>query len=416
MPTPYVNDLITFLDAAPTSYHAARYCADELAAAGYTGMAEKEPWGEIPDRGYVKRDGAILAWVAPKEWGNDLGLRIYGAHTDSPALKIKPGGEYASAGFAMTNVEVYGGALLHTWFDRELRLAGRLIDMKGTEYLVVSDPVAWIPSLAIHLDRTANETFSIDQQRDLMPVYGLGQASICSYAAGLAGISGGDVLASDLFLVSGQGCELIGTNHELLVGPRMDNLLSVHAGLAVMRQAQPSASLQVFVAFDHEEIGSGSASGACGSLLDDVLHRIASRKGMDADAHAAWLARAVCVSADVAHAWHPNRADRHDPRTHALIDGGPVIKWSAPMRYATDATSTAVFIQACASAGVQHQIFVNHNSIPGGSTIGALLATRLGIRTVDVGIPILGMHSIRETCAANTPEEFARVITEFLAG
>lgn len=416
MPSAYVNDLITFLDSCPTSYHAAQRCADGLAACGYACLAETELWTELPARGYVKRDGAILAWVAPVQQVPDAGLRIYGAHTDSPALKVKPGGEYVSAGFAMTNVEVYGGALLHTWFDRELRLAGRLVDAQGDVHLVASGPVAWVPSLAIHLDHSVNESFQIDRQRDLMPVYGLGDASISAYAAGLAGLDEQEVLAADLFLVAAQVPELIGVNQELLVGPRMDNLLSTHAGLAAMRTAQASDAWQIFVAFDHEEIGSGTASGACDSLLADVLGRIARLSGLDADGCAAWLARAVCVSADVAHAVHPNKTDHYDPCARALIDGGPVIKWSAPMRYATDATSTAVFVRACQRAGVNHQVFVNHNNIPGGSTIGALLATRLGIRTVDVGIPIMGMHSIREICASGATQEFSRVISAFLAG
>lgn len=365
----------------------------------------------------VVRDGAVIAWILPEKFTHTTGLRIFGAHTDSPCFKVKPQGTYTESGFTMVDVEPYGGAIYHTWFDRDLALAGRLVDSQLRTHLVTSPALARIPSLAIHLDRGVNDKLQIDAQRDLMAVVGLsGETPIEHYACQLAHVDPADLAGYDLYFVNAHAPEVIGMGEDLLASPRMDNLLSVHAGLRALVASEVSDDVQIYAAFNHEELGSRTSSGADGSFLGDILARIAHFAGYDLDAQKAWFARGVCLSADVVHAQHPSRQANYDPKVFPLIDAGSVLKCSAQMRYATDAASSAVFVQACKAAGEPWQRFVNHNSIPGGSTIGPFISARLGIRTVDVGIPILSMHSAEEMCAVDQPERFARVVHAFLFG
>lgn len=419
MPHDHLRSLIDFITASPTSYHAVSAMAAAFDEAGHREMDERLPWSDVPALGYVRRDGALIAWRQPTSWSAQTGLRIVAAHTDSPALKLKPGGTFSRAGFQLANVEVYGDPILHTWFDRDLAIAGRLATRDGAVRLVRTEPFLRVPTLAIHLDRDVNSSLKVDAQRDLTPLFTLARSTEASgeleaHLANLAGLDVADVAGHDLFLVPVEPPALIGLAQDLLASYRLDNLLSVHSGMAGMLAAEQGDDVQIFVAFDHEEVGSGTPSGASGPFLIDLLRRLSLARDFTEDAHLAWLRRGCALSADVAHGVHPNRPDRYDQVTRPVLNGGPVLKWSAPMRYTTDAPATAYWARACAAAGLDHQIFVNNNTVRGGASLGPLLATRLGIRSVDGGIAVVSMHSARELCGAADPARFARLTSAFL--
>ncbi|WIY81853.1 M18 family aminopeptidase [Propionimicrobium sp. PCR01-08-3] len=421
----HATTFLDFVKDSPTSYHAVAAISARLRAAGFVEVDETERWSDaLPANGFVRRDGALIAWRQPSDWTARTALRVVACHTDSPALKVKPVGEFSRAGFRLAETEIYGGPILATWFDRDLMIAGRLIDTEGRTHLVRTPAIARIPSLAVHLDASLRKDLSVDAQRDLNAVLGLeatgasgpaGSAdSVIAVAAAQLGLDADDVLAEELFFVPAEEPALIGIHGELVASYRLDNLASVFPELIGFTQAEPTDHVQVLAAFDHEEIGSGTPSGASGPFLPQVLRRLSLAHGHDEDAHLAWVARGAALSADVAHGVHPVRSDRHDPVVQPRLGSGPVLKWSAPMRYATDAASTTYWVRACKSAGVEHQVFVNNNNVPGGRSLGPLLATRLGIRTVDAGVPVVGMHSARELCAASDLEGFALVTKGFL--
>lgn len=414
----HIGDLMAFLAGSPTAFHAVEQTAGRLTAAGHEELSVTEPWRQPPRMGFVRRDGAVIAWSQPAEWSPATGLRIVAAHTDSPALKLKPAAAFSRAGFRLAEVEVYGGPILHTWFDRDLAVAGRIIDRTGTVHLVHTSAFIRVPQLAIHLDNKVNTELAIDAQRDLNAVFSLGDncepGELEAHLASEAGLEADEVISHDLVLVPAQEPALIGLEDELLASYRLDNLLSVHSCLQGYLAADQTSEVQVFVAFDHEEIGSHTPTGASGPLLSHVLRRLSFAQGLDEDAHLAWLARGHALSADVAHGVHPNRADRHDPQIRPTLNGGPVLKWSAPMRYTTEAMSWAQWTRACEAAQVPQQLFVNNNTVRGGGSLGPLLATRLGVRTVDAGIAVVGMHSARELCGAHDAGRFAAVARAFL--
>lgn len=419
MRTDHIADLMAFLADSPTSFHAVEQVADRLSSAGHEELDVTQAWQQLPTMGFVQRDGAIIAWCQPAEWTSDTGLRIAAAHTDSPALKLKPAGGFARSGFKLAEVEIYGGPILHTWFDRDLAVAGRLVDREGATHLVRTRAFVRVPQLAIHLDREINSELSINAQRDLNAAFGMGAAcdpgELEALVAAEAGLEPDDVLGHDLVLVPAEPPALLGVTEELLASYRLDNLLSVHSCLVGYLAAENTADVQVYVAFDHEEIGSGTPTGASGPLLSHVLRRLSLAQGFDEDAHLAWLARGFALSADVGHGVHPNRPDRHDPQITPQLNAGPVLKWSAPMRYTTDGLTWAQWTRACELAEVPNQVFVNNNTVRGGSSLGPLLATRLGVRTVDAGIPVVSMHSARELCGAHDPAWFAQLTTAFLS-
>jgi aspartyl aminopeptidase len=318
---------------------------------------------------------------------------------------------------------VYGGPLLNSWLDRELQLAGRLVTLDGTEHLTATGPMLRFPQLAIHLDRAVNDGLALDKQRHMNPVWGLGNPSNADLLAVLAShVSGASVDPAriggyDVVLADTQPPSVFGGNGEFFASGRLDNLSSTHAGLAALTahaaSPGPGTPIAVLAAFDHEEIGSNSRSGACGPLLEDVLVRISDGLGATASQRRQALAASFCVSADAGHAVHPNYAERHDPANHPVLNGGPLLKINANQRYATDAGGAAFWARLCGEAGVPYQEFVSNNAIPCGSTIGPLTATRLGIRTVDVGVPLLSMHSARELCGVDDPWRLAAVTQLF---
>ncbi|UCR88274.1 M18 family aminopeptidase [Mycetocola spongiae] len=410
-----------FIAASPSSYHAAAEAARLLTEdAGFTALAEDAAWPTAAGRYLVVRDGAIIAWVRPESAGVTTPVRVLGAHTDSPGFKLKPSPTTGSDGWLQAGVEVYGGPLLNSWLDREIELAGRLVLRDGSEHLVRTGPYLRIPQLAIHLDREANSGLTLDRQRHTQPVYGVGdlaQADVLGHLAGLAGVAAEDVAGYDILTADTQEPRRFGRDRELFAAGRMDNLSSVYAALrALIDLPQDPTEIVMLAAFDHEELGSETRSGASGPFLADVINRIYDGLGSNAEDVARALARSWCLSADAGHSVHPNYGERHDSKNRPLAGSGPLLKINANQRYATDAHGAALFSAACRAAGVDYQDFVSNNTVPCGSTIGPLTATRLGIRTVDVGIPLLSMHSARELCHVNDPIALSSAIGAFYAG
>lgn len=421
-----IDDFAAFITASPSSYHAAGEIARRLNEAGFTAVDERQPWSAEPGGHYVIRDGAIIAWIQPDAACATTPFRILGSHTDSPGFKLKPKPTIGSHGWNQAGVEIYGGPLLNSWLDRELELAGRIVDSAGAEHLVRTGPFMRIPQLAIHLDRDANNGLTLDKQRHIKPVFGvgdLGDADLISHLAERAEIEAVDVVGYDIMTADTQPPTRFGVNDELFAAGRMDNLSSVYAGLMALLAAgivakSPKASaehISVLAAFDHEELGSQSRSGASGPILDDVLTRINLALGGSVEDRLRAYAASWCVSADAGHAVHPNYPEKHDQANMPIAGGGPLLKINANQRYATDAHGAALWAGICERAGVPYQEFVSNNTVPCGSTIGPLTATRLGIRTVDVGVPLLSMHSARELCHVNDPLALAAAIAQFMA-
>ena len=417
-----VQDLADFITAAPTPYHAVAEAARRLTAAGFVEQPERGPWTDEPGGRFLIRDGTVLAWFRPEATPAGTPMRIFAAHTDSPTLKVKPRPDVGTAGWRQVAVEIYGGALWNSWLDRDLGIAGRLALFDGSTVLLdVHRPLLRVPQLAIHLDRSVNsEGLHLDPQQHLLPIWGLGAPApgdLIDFLAAEADVDPGEVAAHDLVMHDVVPPARLGEEWELLAAPRLDNLVSVHAGLGALLAAAEHAQgldhaevIPVFVGFDHEEIGSGSATGAAGPLLETVLTKLAG----GFDARSAAFADSRCLSVDVTHAAHPNYLGRHDPGHHSTPNGGPTLKVNANQRYATDAPGAAAWQRACREAGVPTQVFVGKNTVPCGSTVGPILATRLGVRTVDIGIPVLSMHSARELCGVDDPGYLAAAATAFL--
>ncbi|PCC52607.1 M18 family aminopeptidase [Brevibacterium aurantiacum] len=441
--TQVATDLTDFISSSPSSYHATATAAARLEAAGFCRLNERKVWSLEPGQGhYVIRDGAIIAWRTPAgkadaaetdaseqsdNSGGRLttipGFRVFGSHTDSPAFKLKPGDEFTTEGTRQIGVEIYGGPLLNSWLDRELALAGQLSLADGSVILAQTPPIARIPQLAIHLDRQVNDGLTLDKQRHTTPIIGLAdlaEADVIEILAASAEVDPEQVVGHDVYTIPVQSPGLFGAQEEFFAAPRLDNLLSVHAGVNALVDVDAASldSIALFAGFDHEEIGSNSRSGACGPLLADVTERIIASlfPGSTRSEYLAALASSICVSSDAGHAAHPNYPERHDPHVRPRLGGGPLLKLNAQQRYATDAVGTAAWSQACAAAGVEYQNFVSNNAMPCGSTIGPLTATRLGMTTVDVGPALYSMHSAREMVAISDVVALGAAATTFLQG
>ena len=425
----YTTALIDFVTASPTSYHAVAETASRLDAVGLSQADESRPWGAgTPRRGYVVRDGAIVAWILPERCDERAGFRIVGAHTDSPALKLKPSAAMVRDGVQVLDVEVYGGPLLNSFLDRELGLAGRLVTRDGAVRLVRTGPVARVAQVAPHLDRSVNDSLRLDKQAHLLPLWSLAADDARPgdpehYLCELAGIDPDQLAFHDILTFPTEPPSRFGRHREFLAASRLDNLSSVHAALAALEAIADGTARGVeggepiiLVANDHEEVGSQTRSGAGGPFLETVLGRLAGVLGINGDARAAMLARSICVSADAGHAVHPGYPQLHDPAVRPALNRGPLIKINAQQRYATDAVGAAVWLRACAAAGVPVQSFVSSNAVPCGSTIGPITSTRLGITTVDVGQPLLSMHSQREMCGVADGPWMARAMRAFWLG
>jgi aspartyl aminopeptidase len=411
------SDLIDFLDASPSPWHAVASTVDRLD--GFVRLDEAEAWTDLPPAGYVVRSGAIIAWRLPSDpTPAHAPFRIVGAHTDSPCLRVKPRPDTGGHGWKQLAVEVYGGILNNSWLDRDLGVAGRVVAVDGSVSLLnVAEPIARVPQLAVHLDRDVNASgLTLDTQQHLTPVWGVGTSSVGEFASWVRDVGEMDADPAwwELCLYDVQGAAVIGADHSLLASGRLDNQVSCWAAVTALTAAAPGDHIAVAVLNDHEEVGSSSYTGAGGPFLESVLARIVAARGGSAEDLARSLVSSACVSADNAHAVHPNYAERHEPGHRPLVNAGPAIKVNSNQRYATSGDTAAGFQRACETAGVPWQVFVSRNNMPCGSTIGPITATRLGIPTVDVGVPQLSMHSARELCGADDPGHLAAALQVFL--
>lgn len=409
-----IEGLLQFLQASPTPFHAVAQMSQRLCAAGFTPLEERDDWSLKPGKGYfVQRNGSsIIAFRTGTRDPLDAGIRMLGAHTDSPCLKVKPRPEMLQLGSFQLGVEVYGGALLNPWFDRDLSIAGRVtwLDAAGQQCDSLIDfqrPVAIVPSLAIHLDREANQSRSINNQKDLPPLLMLHQGQekpdfrtilreqmAHEYPELSAAKAVKQVLDYELCLYDTQPAALIGLQQEFIAAARLDNLLSCYLGLQALLCAndrQPA----LLVCSDHEEVGSMSAEGAQGNFVSDLLARWLGQA-----ARPRVMAASMLISADNAHAVHPNFADRHEQNHGPQLKQGPVIKVNHSQRYATNSRTASYYRHLSSQLGLPCQSFVVRSDMACGSTIGPLSAASLGVKTLDIGVPQLAMHSIRELAAA----------------
>lgn len=415
------EDLLRFLDASPTPFHAVETMAMALREAGFEALDERDEWQLKPGgRYFVVRNGSSLVAFSCGE-GNLLqrGWRMVGAHTDSPNLKVKPTPELHRHGYFQLGVEVYGGALLNPWFDRDLGLAGRVNyensqgDMRSC-LLNIARPVGLIPSLAIHLDREANNSRTVNPQKDL-PVVLLQSDEKQDFRALLAEALAAQgvadvamVLDYELSFYDCQNAAVVGWNGDFIASARLDNLLSCYIGMQALLKSD-AQSHTILVCNDHEEVGSQSAVGAQGPMLESVLRRIA---GDEVSLQRA-MANSMMISADNAHGIHPNFSDRHDANHGPLLNAGPVIKNNVNQRYATNSDTSSLFRRLCADEGVAVQSFVVRSDMACGSTVGPLTAAALGVKTLDVGVPTFAMHSIRELAGSQDAFKLTKVLAAF---
>ena len=405
------NDLIDFIDASPSQYHAVRNIKAALIKRGFKELLAEDSWDLRRGAKYFvsKNDSAVVAFVTGTGKIEETGFRLIAAHTDSPCLKIKPAPEiYVKDSYLKLNTEVYGGAILSTWFDRPLSIAGR-VSLKSdnplkpvSKYLNIKKPIAIIPNVAIHLNREVNNGQKIENQKTLLPVLGMINEHfekdnfLYNLIASELRVNADDILDFDLSLSNyGKGM-LIGLNNEFISSGKLDDLAMVHAGIQALLDSKPTEATQVMVCFDNEEVGSLSKQGAGSPFLRSVLQRIAFRFKNDVESYYRAIAHSFLISADMAHALHPNYQEKHDPVNQPVINGGPVIKINANQKYTTDSDSSAVYEMLCRNTNVPIQKYVNHSDIKGGSTLGSISSGQLDFRSVDIGNPMLAMHSIRE--------------------
>jgi aspartyl aminopeptidase len=414
------RELGDFLDLSPTPFHAVSTMSKMLTEAGFTALNEAEEWTlQQGEKYFVTRNGSsIIAFVVGTDALAETGIRMAGAHTDSPCLMIKPQPELLNNQYYQLGVEVYGGALLNPWFDRDLSIAGRLIykDKNATlkqKLINFEDPVAMIPSLAIHLDREANSGRTINPQTDIPPI--LMQAKEKQDFHQLLNerflTDGEQVMDYELCLYDVQQAATLGLKKEFFASARLDNLLSCFVAAKALIEAQTN-STSLIVCNDHEEVGSVSSVGADGPFLESVVERLCLNDG-EASNKSRVLGGSLLISCDNAHAVHPNFASKHDQGHSPLLNGGPVIKVNVKQRYATNGVTASLFKQMCEAVNVPVQTFVSRSDLGCGSTIGPMTSAKLGVPTLDVGIPQLAMHSCREVTGAADPQRLTAVLNHF---
>ena len=428
-----INRLLSFLDASPVNFLAVKNIADMLEAGGFRRLDPCQPLGAVKagDRLFVtKNDSSIYAFRIGSQPLAEAGFHMICAHSDSPTFRIKPNAEMlCEGGLVKLNTEVYGGPIMSTWFDRPLTLAGRVIVRSqdvmrpDTMLLHIKRPLLQISNLAIHFNRQVNDGVKLSRQKDVLPL--LGQITSQLEAGNLLlnvileelgkqrPVSREDILDFDLYLADTAPACTFGVHNEFISSGRLDDLSMCFAGLEAILAAADSDTTQVLGIFDNEETGSQTKQGAGSPFLSYMLRRIALAQSGTEEAYYQAVERAFMISADNAHAWHPNYPEKYDPTNHPMLGGGPVIKFNAAQKYASDAASAAVFAGICAKAGVPCQRFVNHSDVAGGCTLGNILASSIPLRGVDMGNAILAMHSCRETGSVRDHEYCVKVFTEF---
>lgn len=428
-----INRLLKFLDASPVNFLAARNIACELEQNGYRRLDPQQPLGELKagDKVYVtKNDSSVYAFRLGRKPLAETGFHMICAHSDSPTFRVKPHAEMTGEGrLVRLNTEVYGGPILSTWFDRPLTLAGRVIvrgkDAMSPETMLmhVRRPLLQISNLAIHFNRQVNDGVKLSKQKDMLPLLGLINDEleqgnllmnvIVEELSKQRPVSHEDILDFDLYLADTQPACTFGVHDEFISSGRLDDLSMCFAGLEALIAAPESDTTQVLAIFDNEETGSQTKQGAGSPFLASMLMRIARQQSGTEEAYWQAVERAFMISADNAHAFHPNYAEKYDPTNHPMLGGGPAIKFNASQKYASDAVSAAIFAEICRKAGVPCQRFVNHSDVAGGSTLGNILASTVPLHGVDMGNAILGMHSCRETGSVADHEYCVRAFTEF---
>lgn len=413
----FAAGLIDFITHAPTAVFAARQGAQLLATAGFKQLALTDfAQGQLrAGKYYYLQDGALIAWVQGETISK---FTIVAAHSDSPSLKLKPLPQSDSpSGWKWLNVETYGGLLPATWFDRDLGLAGQVWTDRQETALVQTPAIMRIPSLAPHLERSLSKELHIDHQEHLHPIWTRQKQNILEYLRENTQSSTplkGKITGWDLYAYDTQGPVAVGSSQEFLSSARQDNLLSCYSALQALINVVPQQlndAVPMVVIYDHEEIGSDTITGAGGPILEKILHEILRYQLEN------WwqiIDESLCMSADVAHGVNPNYPGKHDPEARPQLGAGPVLKMNANQRYTTDGFGQALWERLCEQAQVHSQIFVSHNEVSCGTTIGPIAASRIGIKTFDVGAPILGMHSLREFSCFQDSEDMSKVMEKFL--
>ena len=424
-----VKRLLDFLDASPVNFLAAKNIAGELEKAGYKKIDPREPIGNVKagDKLYVtKNDSSVYAFHIGRQPMAEAGFRMICAHCDSPTFRIKPNAEMlCEGGIVKLNTEVYGGPIMSTWFDRPLTIAGRVI-VRGNDalnpktlLLHVKRPLLQISNLAIHFNRQVNDGVKLSKQKDMLPILGIINDELekgnllMNIICGELNIKPEQILDFDLYLADATPACTFGVHDEFLSSGRLDDLSMCFAGLEAMIDTDTTDATKVLAIFDNEETGSQTKQGAGSPFLSMMLQRIAQAQSGSAEAWYQAIERAFMISADNAHAWHPNYSEKYDPTNHPVLGGGPVIKFNAAQKYASDAVSAAVFAEICREAEVPCQRFVNHSDVAGGSTLGNILASSIPLRGVDMGNAILAMHSCRETGSVADHLYTVKAFTQF---
>lgn len=426
----YIESLLQFMEASVCNFLAVDTIKQMLSKNGYVEKRIEQPLQCKPgDKFFVtKNDSAIFAIKIGSRPISETGFKIITAHSDSPCFRIKPHPEMLSGDrLVRLNTEVYGGPILYTWFDRPLSLAGRVI-LRGesalkpvTRLLKIDEPILMIPHLAIHFNRSVNEGNALSKQKDMLPILTRISESLSAngllvnYIAKSLNVAVDDILDFDLFLYNTQPATLTGLNKEFVMSGRLDDLSMAHAAITAIIEATDDEATCISAIFDNEETGSGTKQGAHSPVLSNLLRRIAECQGVNYDGFCQAVGRSFMISADNAHAFHPNYAEKYDPTNHPALGGGPVIKINANCKYMTDAHSAAIFKSLCNEAGAPCQYFVNHSDVAGGSTLGNIFTGQLDIEGVDVGNPLLAMHSACETGSTDDHINMIRAFKQFFA-
>lgn len=399
------QDLLTFLNNSPTCFHAVANMKTELEAAGFERLLEGESWNLKEGGNYyvTRNDSALIAFRIPKK--DFAGFQIMASHSDYPTLKVKANAEIVvEKQYTKLNVEKYGGMILSPWLDRPLSIAGRVVvrtpEGVASRLIKIDRDLLMIPNLAIHMNRGVNEGYEFNAQRDMLPLFGGADAKdgYKKLVAEAAGVAQEDVLDTDIFLYNRMKGTMFGMNQEFIAAPHLDDMQCAFASMKAILAAKPTESVAVHCVLDNEEVGSGTKQGAASTFLKDVLHRINTGMGRTEEEYLTALASSFMLSADNAHAVHPNQPDKADPTNRPYMNGGIVIKYSANQKYTTDAISGAIFKSFCEKAGVPYQTFHNRSDMLGGSTLGNISNGKVALNTVDIGLPQLAMHSSYETC------------------
>ncbi len=424
-----IENLIEFLNESPVNFLAVKTLKEILAGRGFREINAADSIGELKAGDQVfftKNDSSLYAFRIGRKALADNGFHLICAHCDSPTFRIKPNAEMlCEGGITKLNTEVYGGPIMSTWFDRPLSLAGRVliktddVMQPETRLLHIKRPLLQITNLAIHFNRQVNDGVKLSKQKDMLPLLGIvtdqleSGNMLMNVIAEELGVNIPDILDFDLYLYDIAPACTFGVHDEFISGGRLDDLSMVHAGLMALLATETQDTTQVLAVFDNEETGSQTKQGAGSPFLSTLLQRIVLAQSGNQEDFFRSIEKAFMISADNAHAWHPNYSEKYDPTNHPMLGGGPAIKFNAAQKYASDAASAAVFMGICQKAGVPCQRFVNHSDVAGGSTLGNILAGSLPLRGVDMGNPVLGMHSVRETGSTADHLYCIKAFTEF---